>query len=57
MFKEQKPRFKNGLPRFHPGEFLVDDLEALQMSPAECDTALTAAEWIAADRPAAGLVA
>lgn len=40
MFKEQKPRFKNGMPPFHPGEFLVDDLEAMQMSPAEFDAAL-----------------
>lgn len=40
MIKEQKPRFKNGLPPFHPGEFLADDLDALQMSPAEFDLAL-----------------
>ena len=41
MIKEQKPRFKNGLPPSHPGEFLADDLDALQMSPAEFDAALS----------------
>ena len=40
MIKEQKPRFKNGMPPIHPGEFLADDLEAMQMSPAELDSAL-----------------
>lgn len=40
MIKEQKPRFKNGLPPFHPSEFLADDLEAMQMSPAEFDIAI-----------------
>ena len=40
MFQEQKPRFKNGMPPFHPGESLADDLEAMQMSPAEFDSAL-----------------
>ena len=40
MFKEQKPRFKNGMLPSHPGEFLVDDLEVLQMSPSEFDSAL-----------------
>ena len=40
MFKEQKPRFKNGMPPFHPGESLADDLEAMRMSPAELDAAL-----------------
>ena len=40
MFKEQKPRFKNGMLPSHPGAFLVDDLEVLQMSPAEFDSAL-----------------
>ena len=40
MINEQKPRFKNGMPPFHPGEFLADDLDALQMSPSEFDAAL-----------------
>ena len=40
MFREQKPRFKNGMPSFHPGESLADDLKAMQMSPAEFDSAL-----------------
>ena len=40
MFNEQKPRFENRMPPFHPGEFLADDLEAMQMSPAEFDAAL-----------------
>ena len=40
MIVDQKPRFKNGLPPFHPGEFLADDLEAMQMTPAEFDVAL-----------------
>ena len=41
MIKEQNPRFKNGLPPIHPGEFLADDLEAMPMSPAELDAALS----------------
>lgn len=41
MIIEQKPRFKNGMPPFHPGESLADDLEAIQMSPAEFDAALS----------------
>lgn len=40
MIVEQNPRFKNGMPPIHPGEFLADDLEALQMSPVELDNAL-----------------
>ena len=40
MIVEQKPRFKNGMPPIHPGESLADDLEALQMSPADLDSAL-----------------
>ena len=40
MIVEQNPRFKNGMPPFHPGGSLVDDLEVLQMSPAELDAAL-----------------
>ena len=40
MIKEQKPRFKNGLPPIHPGELLAEDLEAMAMSPAEFDAAL-----------------
>lgn len=40
MIKEQKPRFKNGMPPFHPGEFLAEDIDALQMSPADFDAAL-----------------
>ena len=40
MIREEKPPFKNGLPPIHPGEFLVDDLEAMKMSAAEFDAAL-----------------
>ena len=40
MLIEKNPRFKNGLPPFHPGEFLADDLEAMQMTPADFDAAL-----------------
>ena len=40
MIKEQNPRFKNGLPPFHPGEYLADELAEIQMSPAEFDAAL-----------------
>ncbi|MCE2499869.1 MAG: HigA family addiction module antidote protein [Dehalococcoidia bacterium] len=29
------------MPPFHPGEFLADDLEAMQMSPAEFDASLS----------------
>ena len=40
MIIEKNPRFKNGMPPIHPGESLADDLEAMQMSPADLDSAL-----------------
>ena len=41
MIKEKKPRVKNGLPPIHPGEMIADELEAIAMSPAEFDAALS----------------
>ena len=41
MIKEQKSHVKNGLPPIHPGEMIADELEALAMSPAEFDAALS----------------
>lgn len=40
MIKEQKPRFKNGMPPIHPGVFIAEDLEEWSMTAAELDSAL-----------------
>ena len=40
MIIEKNPRFKDGMPPIHPGEYIAEDLEEWEMSAAEFDAAL-----------------
>ena len=39
---EDRP-FKDGMPPMHPGEFLADDLDEMEVTPEEFDTILAVA--------------
>ena len=47
VIKRDEP--ENGLAPVHPGEYIADDLEAMEMSPAEYDAALTLPHGTIAD--------
>ncbi len=40
MIVEKRRSYKDGIPPFHPGEYLADELAEIQMSPAKFDAAL-----------------